>query len=278
MQPLESVAHAGALGKLELDLVRARALPKPGEQSDLNAHRLRRLENRRVPLAARTWIAFARARRRLRPPSMAALRGELVRRLAPGGTFADIGCMWSVDGEIAFLAEEAGATGVTGLDLMPASARFRAEHARRGSVVRFVQGDLHDESAMGEVGVHDVVWCSGVLYHAPHPVLTLGRLRSITGSRLILSTETIPEVPGIAQACVFLPALPDADRRAHASARPGLDAAGLTRPFDASEAYGTWWWGLSRSAVRGMLTATGFEVLEEHGDGLYAVFVAQPSD
>jgi hypothetical protein len=230
-----------------------------------------------MPLLARAWIAAARARRRIaRPASGSAQREDLVRRHAPGRSFADIGCMWSVDGAIAFAAEANGATSVTGVDLMPASAKFEAERARRASRVRFVQGDLHDEETMREVGAHDVVWCSGVLYHAPNPVLTLERLRSITRETLILATETIPEVPGLSQASVFLPGLPDDQRRVHAGARPGVSAAGLSEPFDRSQAYGTWWWGLSRSAVRGMLTASGYEIVAEHGDALHSTFVASP--
>jgi hypothetical protein len=203
-------------------------------------------------------------------------REALIRRHAPGRSFADIGCMWNVDGAIAFLAEELGATSVTGLDLMPPTPAFEAERAARGSTVRFVQGDLHTEDTVRSVGPHDVVWCSGVIYHAPHPLLTLQRLRSITRELLILATETIPEVPGLRQACVFLPGLPDADRRAHAAARPGIAAAGLTEPFDPDQAYGTWWWGITRSALHGMLTATGFEAIEEHGDSLHATVVARP--
>jgi hypothetical protein len=184
--------------------------------------------------------------------------------------------MWSVDGAIAFLAEECGATKVTGVDLMAATPAFQSERARRSSRVRFVQGDLHDEQTIREVGPHAVVWCSGVLYHSPHPLLTLERLRSITGSVLILATETIPEVPGLAQACVLYPGLSEAQRRVHATARPGVHAAGLSEPFDPGQAYGTWWWGLSRSAVRGMLRASGFEPIEEHGDALHVTFVARP--
>lgn len=229
-----------------------------------------------MTLLGRTWIASARAQRvlgRRRRP-----REELIRRLAAGRSFADIGCMWGVDGAIAFLAEETGATAVTAVDLMPASARFEAERKRRSSEVRFIQGDLHDEKVIGVIGRHDLVWCSGVLYHAPNPLLTLARLREITGELLILATETIPEVPGVAQACVFLPGLSSADRELHASARPGVSAAGLSHAFDPAEAYGTWWWGLSRSAVRGMLHASGFEVLEEHGGPLHTTFLVTPVD
>ena len=229
-----------------------------------------------MTLLARTWIATARARSvlgRARRP-----REELVRRFAAGRSFADIGCMWGVDGAISFLAEENGATAVTAVDLMPASAQFEAQRKRRSSKVRFVQGDLHDEKVIGVIGRHDLVWCSGVLYHAPNPLLTLASLREITGELLILATETIPEVPGFAQACVFLPGLSGEDRRLHASARPGISAAGLSNAFEPAQAYGTWWWGLSRSAVRGMLHASGFETLEEHGGPLHATFLVRPVD
>jgi hypothetical protein len=184
--------------------------------------------------------------------------------------------MWGIDGAIAFLAEASGASAVTGLDLMPATPAFATEHERRGSRVRFVQGDLHDPGVIAQVGRHDVVWCSGVIYHAPSPLLTLERLRSITGQTLILASETIPELPGLRQACVFLPGLGDADRRAHASARPGTRALGVSEPFDPAQSYGAWWWGISASALRAMLAASGFELLEQHGDGLHATILARP--
>src|SRR4051794_21275364 len=106
--------------------------------------------------------ARLRARRR-----RVADRDALVRAHAPGRSFLDVGCMWSVDGAVSFLAEDAGATAVTGLDLMPASERFEREREQRSSAVRFVQGDLHDT----DVGRHDVVWCFGVLYHVPSPLI-----------------------------------------------------------------------------------------------------------
>ncbi len=217
------------------------------------------------------WIYAARIRRRLRP--VEAPREELIRRFAAGKRFADIGCMWNVDGELCFVAEHSGATAVTGVDIMAPTDRFKASLAGRRSLVRFVQGDIHEP---GLIEPHDVVWCSGVLYHAPHPLLTLERLRAITASTLILATETIPDVPGLAQACVFLPGLNAPDRRLHAAARPGAVALGVTTPFDPAQSYGAWWWGISRSALRGMLLATGFEVVEEYGDALHATIVARP--
>jgi 2-polyprenyl-3-methyl-5-hydroxy-6-metoxy-1,4-benzoquinol methylase len=206
---------------------------------------------------------LARLRHRLNrsaPP-----REELVARLVagpPARSFVDVGCMWSVNGAIAFAAEEAGASAVTGMDVMGATPEYQAEHARRGSAMRFVQGDLHDEAALAEVGVQDVVWCSGVLYHAPHPLLTLERLRSITGERLILATETIPERARRRNACVFAP-------------EPGMHPT-HTEPFDPARGYVNWYWGITPSALRAMLGATGFAVEEEHLLPFHATVVAKP--
>src|SRR4051794_35704201 len=104
-------------------------------------------------------------------------REELIARFVGGKSFLDVGCMWSVDGALCFAAEDAGASRVTGLDVMAATPAFESERARRESRVQFVCGDLHDP---GVVEPHDVVWCSGVLYHVPDPVLALRRLRSLT--------------------------------------------------------------------------------------------------
>ena len=224
-----------------------------------------------MPALTRAWLAAARARRRLArrrhgPPA----REALVGRFAPGRSFADVGAMWGVDGAVAFAAEAAGATAVTAVDVMDATPAYRAEHARRGSSVRFVRGDLHDESTLAAVGTHDVVWCSGLLYHAPHPVLTLERLRALTAETLLLATEALPEVPGLRGACVFYPG---AERAPFAA--PGR--VGLEAPFDPARGYENWWWGITPSALRGMLGAAGLEVVEEHDDVLHRTVVAQPA-
>jgi hypothetical protein len=223
-------------------------------------------------MLARAVIAAARLRgrvRRAQPP-----REELVSRYAPGRSFADIGCMWSVDGAIAFHAEASGATPVTGADLMGPSERFQAERRRRASQVRFVQGDVHDPATIERIGVHDVVWCSGVIYHAPHPLLTLERLREITGDVLILASETLPEVPGLPQACVFYPGLTDRERRAYSRA-PGGPALGVTTPFDHERGYGNWYWGITPSALAGMTRTAGFDVLERRTTPLHTTLVAR---
>ena len=223
-----------------------------------------------MPLWARAWAARARARRKLHPPpskdDWRATTEELLRRHVEGRSFADIGAMWQMHGRMAFVAEEAGATAVTAADAMDPTPEYASEHERRGSSVRFVQGDLHDPVSVADIGVHDFVWCSGVIYHSPNPYLLIEHLRQMTGELLYLGTEIAPEVPGFDQACIFYPGLPERSRRAYGSAHgPGHGAMGVNTPFDdaPSLGYANYWWGITPSALRAMLRTARFDVLEE---------------
>ena len=169
--------------------------------------------------------------------------------------------MWTIHGALCFAAEDAGAATVTGVDVMAATAPFEAELARRGSKVRFVRGDVHEPATVQAIGRHDVVWCSGVLYHAPHPLLTLQRLRELTGETLLLATETVAETPGRRGTCVIAPG-----REEHPNAEPA-GAAG--------QGYGPWYWGIAPSVLRTMLTLSGFQVVEEHRTPFHVTVVAR---
>jgi hypothetical protein len=211
------------------------------------------------PLLGRSLTAVAQLRARLgraTPP-----RDELIARHVAGRSFVDVGCMWTIDGALCFAAEDAGAATVTGVDVMSPTPRFTAELERRGSKVRFLQGDLHDPGTIAQIGRHDVVWCSGVLYHAPHPLLTLERLRELTGDTLLLATETVAETPGRRNTCVIAPG-----RDEHPNSEP---AAGP------GQGYGPWYWGISPSALRTMLTLSGFQVVEEHRTPFHVTVVAR---
>ena len=209
-------------------------------------------------MLARSLSALARVRARVgsaTPP-----REALIAQHVAGRSFLDVGCMWSIDGALCFAAEDAGAASVTGVDVMGPTERFSAERARRNSAVRFVQGDVHEPATIAAVGPHDVVWCSGVLYHAPHPLLTLERLRELTSATLLLATETIAETPGRRGTCVVAPS-----RDEHPNAEPAVGPGA---------GYGPWYWGISPSALRTMLELTGFSVAEEHRTPLHVTVVA----
>jgi hypothetical protein len=188
-------------------------------------------------------------------------REELIARHVAGRSFVDVGCMWTIDGALCFAAEDAGAASVTGVDVMAASERFEAERRRRDSKVRFVRGDLHDPATVAAIGAHDVVWCSGVLYHAPHPLLTLERLRALTGQTLLLATETVAETPGRRNTCIIAPGTDE-----HPNAEP---------PAGPDAGYGPWYWGISPSALRSMLMLSGFAVVEEFRTPFHVTIVAR---
>ncbi|HEX6116157.1 MAG TPA: hypothetical protein VFY99_03590 [Solirubrobacterales bacterium] len=219
-------------------------------------------------LGMTAWLTSGRlrARRRLQL-DFPERRRELVRQLAPGRSFVDVGGVWNTHGEIAFLAEAAGATSVTVFDAMGPTPEYEAEHERRSSSVRFVGGDLHDPAAVEAIGVHDVVWCTGVVYHSPSPFEQLEHLRRICAAQLFLGSHVIPEVPGIEQACIWYPGMSAGARRAFTRAHGGdraPAALGVTRPFDAAQRYGNWWWGITPSALRAMTETAGFEITAQH--------------
>ncbi|MBA2283586.1 MAG: class I SAM-dependent methyltransferase [Acidimicrobiia bacterium] len=224
----------------------------------------------------RAWSAAAKLRQRFgEKEDWEAGRLEWVRRNAPGKSFADIGGMFKYVGEIAFMAEEAGATEVTMFDVgdpdiicegNPEWGWFDKKRADRGSNVRYVQGNLEDPAAVEQIGVHDVVFFSGVLYHTPNPVLQLMQLRAITRELAFISTLTIPEIPGFPQACTFYPYLDPAARRPYAEGyhwASDLLAIGPSTDERPMYGYGNCWWGITRSALVAMLRSARFEVVEE---------------
>ena len=233
------------------------------------------------------WISLARVRRRRGRPARErwlADRDAWVRRHAPGKSFADIGGLLDRDGGRAFDAEAAGAERVTLFDAGDPIYGFEQAREQRGSAVRFVQGDLADPVAVERVGPHQVVWCTGVIYHTPDPVLQLRHLRSITTELLFLGTHTIPEVPGLPQACVYYPHLDTAARAALARAYPnrGAGVIGVGTAFDETpmKGHANFWWGITPSALEAMVRSAGFEVVEvwrNHAHPWWTDMVCRPS-
>jgi hypothetical protein len=230
------------------------------------------------------WLWTSRARRNaqraVRPLGPVAATLE---PYVPGRSFVDVGAMWSIHGAIAFEAEKLGATPVTATDVMAPTAEYNAEYERRGSKVRFVQGDIHDPELRGRIGPHEVVWCAGVLYHCPNPVHTIQCLREITTSVLVLVSAGIPEIPGIRNGAVYFPLLSDKERAAYDEAynatlgdpRHPAERLGITTPFELEEGFGNWWWGLSPSAIESMLRSVGFSIEETKTNGFHTRVVAR---
>ncbi|MBK5189314.1 MAG: hypothetical protein JJD97_13815, partial [Gemmatimonadaceae bacterium] len=196
--------------------------------------KVRFLKTRRGNLLWRRW----RARRGDVVGSYADLPGY-VKRYAPGHSFVDVGCMWGVNGALAFLAEEAGARGVKGVDVFGPTPEFEQSRRERSSAVEFVLGDCTQPETIARIGAADVVLCAGVLYHHPAPFDLLVALRQLCRKTLILRTSTIPEMPGLPNAAVFYPMLADRDRRLWNLSSLGLlHQAGISEAFAPEQGYG----------------------------------------
>lgn len=186
---------------------------------------------------------------------------EHIRNYAPGHSFVDIGCMWGVNGEYTFLAEEAGATIIKGVDVFGPTPEFEERRHHSGSAVEFILGDVGHPDVIERVGVVDVVFCAGVLYHHPSPYDLLVALRRMCGQTLILRTSTIPEVPGLPNAAVFWPMLKDQDRPLWNLSQLGLGRQiGISDAFEPAQGYGNWFWGLTPSCLESLLETAGFRV------------------
>jgi hypothetical protein len=52
---------------------------------------------------------------------------------------------------------------------------------------------------------------------------------------------------------------------------------GIDTPFEPAGSYANWWWGITPSALRGMLTATGFDAKELAHDPFNMTVIARPA-
>jgi hypothetical protein len=182
-----------------------------------------------------------------------------IRQYAPGHSFADVGCMWGVNGEYSFIAEESGAKPVKAIDVFGPTPEFEAKKQARNSSVEFILGDVTDAGTIARIGIVDVVFCAGVLYHHPSPFDVLVALRRICGRTLILRTYAIPEISGLPNAAIYFPMLDTKDR--HLWELSGLGVSrmvGVTDAFQPQEGYGNFFWGLTPSCLASLLRTAGF--------------------
>lgn len=158
------------------------------------------------------------------------------------------------------MAEEAGAHPVTGVDVFGPTPEFEAARSERGSQLEFVLGDAIDPVTIERVGVVDVVFCAGVLYHHPSPFDLLVALRRMCGQKLLLRTAAIPEMGSLGNAAIYWPMLPGQQRSLWDLSWLGKQV-GITGGFEAREGYGNWFWGLTPSCLESLLQTAGFRVL-----------------
>ena len=210
-------------------------------------------------------------------PATADVRDAFLVEVVKDRSFAEVGGLWGAVNEKVSVAHRAGAKSLTMIDVMPPEdewwARFR-DRMREHGVTKYetVSGDV----ATAQVGPFDVIHCSGVLYHVPHPIEFLALLRDRLNEHLVLSSAVIPRrienQDGVLKVpeggALFVPSMDAAAKRIYTRFWQGdLDAAmwGVNRDFDhfTLDNYVPWWWLMTVSAIRGMARVAGFEVVRD---------------
>jgi hypothetical protein len=201
---------------------------------------------------------------------------DYIRRYAPGHRFADIGCMWGVNGDFAFLAEASGATEVKAVDVFGPTPEFESKHREKKSAVEFILGDACAAETLARVGVVDVVFCAGVLYHHPSPFDLLVALRRMCAKTLILRTSTIPEIKGLANSAIYYPMLKPEERKLWDLRSLGVGRqVGITDGFEPRQGYGNWFWGLTPSCLASLLESAGFAIEHRASEPFAQTFICQ---
>jgi 2-polyprenyl-3-methyl-5-hydroxy-6-metoxy-1,4-benzoquinol methylase len=204
---------------------------------------------------------------------------EFIRNYVKGNSFVDIGCMWGVNGDYAFIAEEAGATLVKGVDVFGPTPEFLEKKQARNSSVEFILGDAAHPDTISRVGQMDVVFCAGVLYHHPSPFDLLVALRRMCRKNLILRTSTIPEIGGLPNAAVYYPMLKaEAARLWNLSSLGLLNQVGISDGFEPEEGYGNWFWGMTPSCVGALLATAGFRIEFQFTEPFAQTFICTAVD
>ena len=207
-------------------------------------------------------------------------RDEYLQRVVGGRSFLEVGGLWGTVNEKVSVAHRAGAGELAMLDVTPQENElWRLFHERLRELgiqapVACSTGDISQYAGRR----HDVVHCSGVLYHHPNPLTLLTGLARACGEHLVLTSAITPqriqnargtwEIP--TSGVLFVPALEEEERAILAEhwRLAGAEAHGITHDarFHVDEQnaadMGPWWWLPTAGAMQAMAEAAGFQALD----------------
>jgi hypothetical protein len=194
---------------------------------------------------------------------------NLIQKIVPNRSFADIGPCFTVVHEKLSIAAAAGASSLTAIDIMP------KDHPSWDGLRDRLETEctMHSMDLLDYVGdPFDVVYCSGVAYHQPDPFAFFSKLFEITDHHLILKSLITPLQIGEFNlpngACVFMPSLNKKDRQVFSEDWKewllGWEAAGLTYPIEWDMNCRNWWWLFTVESLTSFCTLAGFSVVKIH--------------
>lgn len=202
--------------------------------------------------------------------------------LARGKSYVDIGGLWGTTGETITTADAGGARSVTLADVQPRGHRLWNDmeaHCKAQGLTRYrkIQADVLTRAGVKSIGMHDIVHCSGIMYHVPDIFQFVGNLASLARTHLIIGSVVMPEVienefgrldfpPDVA---MLTPLLTDKSKAIVAKylEDEGRTASGITkqgRDFidkDGKAATGPWWWLFSGEFMARAMALYGMKIL-----------------
>jgi len=213
-------------------------------------------------------------------------KNDWIKALVPGKTFIDIGGLWGTVNEKVSVALRAGAASATMADIQIQGHQLwkdaEAHCAKLGvSGYRTVTVDITEPNPETVIGIHDIVHCSGIIYHLPDPFQLLLNLKRVTGDRLILTSMVVPERVRNAAGkldlgpdfAYFVPRLSPRVKAvlgAHFSAyniHIAMINAPLNEPLLLPDTgkpnFGPWWWVYSPAYFKNLVETAGFSIEDE---------------
>ena len=200
-------------------------------------------------------------------------RDKLIASAVKGRSFVDVGPLWLTQHEKLSVANQYGASSIAALDQFPKSSEWWKK-------LRDKLDFPYDEISvdlMEYKGSFDVVYCSGVLYHAPCPLTTLQKLYSMTDEVLILTTIYTEDVLESPFGCLeipssgmlFLPALTSLEfsivKHVMSDTTPP-QVWGVTEHVPPERwQYNSWywWWLFTMNCVEAMIKVVNFRITQK---------------
>lgn len=229
-------------------------------------------------------------------------KNEWIAALSPGKSFMDVGGLWGTKNEKVSVAMKAGAASATMADIAPLDHHLWTDFDRHCAELgvsgyRKLRLDIVEPGTEVAMLKHDVVHCSGIIYHLPDPYRMLANLRRISSEHLIVTSMVVPEkisnnagqLDFPADRVAFVPSLSETTRAVVAEhfRQAGVAVGAITQPLDeawlwpdGTPNFGPWWWLMSPPFLRGLATVAGFAVEDEcwSWEGLsYSFLLRAPS-
>ena len=230
-------------------------------------------------------MAFSIVKRQEKRP-MRPEKHDWIAEIVPGRSFADVGGLWGTVNETVTVAHAGGAASLAMMDLQGEGNRWwqafderLTGHGVPLDAVERTRIDITEFRRVVKLPAHDVVHCSGILYHVTDPLGLIRNLALIANEWLILGSMTIPDRvetrsgwletrPGEMR---LIPAL-DRHQRTILTEyfeSKSIRVGGLSTPeqerMSSSRTFktGPWWFLFTPATMRAMCETVGLEVQRE---------------